>query len=82
MDDELGHVSAWISKYLKDRNDLLETFRGMEQLYEKIHLEKTNAQFDVVFVFVKNEDLPKVNRKLLPENCFIVKILSQDFKGL
>jgi hypothetical protein len=82
LDDGLGHVSVWINKYLRGKNDKLETFRGMEQLYDKIQVEKANPQFDVVFVFVKNEDLLKVNRKSLPDNSFVVEIVAQDFKGL
>ena len=29
LDDELGHVGTWITKYLKGRNDRVEQFRGM-----------------------------------------------------
>ena len=36
LDDELGHVWAWIAKYLKGKNDKVEQFRGMDKLYEKI----------------------------------------------
>jgi hypothetical protein len=82
LDDGLGHVSAWINKYLRGKNDKLEMFRGMEQLYERIQVEKANPQFDVVFLFVRNEDLLKVNRKSLSDNCFVVEIVGQDFKGL
>jgi hypothetical protein len=32
----MGHVSAWIAKYLKGKNDKVEQFRGMDKLYEKI----------------------------------------------
>jgi hypothetical protein len=82
LDDELGHVSAWITKYLKGKNDRVEVFRGMDQLYERIQLERANQEFDLVFVFVKNEDLPKVNKKLLPESVYVVEIVGQEFKGL
>ncbi len=36
----------------------------------------------MVFVFVRNEDLLKVNKKVLSENCFVVEIVGQEFKGL
>jgi hypothetical protein len=82
LDDELPHVEAWVSKYLKNNNDRVEVFRGMDQLYERIQRERVSQEFDVVFVFVKNEDLLKVNKKLLPGSVFIVEIVGQEFKGL
>lgn len=63
VDDELSYLTSWLQKFVKTRNDKVESFRGIEQLYEKVH--NVEGEFDCVLVFVKREEINKVNIRQL-----------------
>lgn len=75
-------MEMWLGRYLRTKNDVIERFRGIEGMYEKLQSGGRPEDFDVTFVFVKKEDVKKVNKKLIPENCFVVEIMSEDYRGL
>lgn len=74
VDEELGYLASWLQKFVKTRNDKVESFRGIEQLYEKAR--KVEGEFDCVMVFVRREDINKVNARQLGEECFVVEIMA------
>lgn len=43
-------------------------------MYEKINLNLN--QFDVIFLFVKKDDINKINKRLIPEDCYMIQLMS------
>ncbi len=39
-------------------------------------------QYDATLIFVKKEDLTKVNKKVLYEDAYVVEMLGEEYKGL
>lgn len=64
-------------KYVKAKNDKIQQFRGIDQLYSKIKKIQNAEQYDLTFIFIKKEDLLKINKRLIPEDCFIVEIMPE-----
>ena len=55
-------------------------------MYEKLKKGRGNQEedeeYDVTFLFVKKDDIKKVNKRLIPQGCFVVEIMSEDYKGM
>ena len=55
-------------------------------MYEKLKEGRGNQEedeeYDVTFLFVKKDDIKKVNKRLIPQGCFVVEIMSEDYKGM
>ncbi len=49
-------------------------------MYEKVNLNLN--QFDVIFLFVKKEDINKINKRIIPEDCYIIQLMPEEYKGL
>ena len=36
VDEELNYLKTWLGKYLQTKNDTVEVFRGVDDMYEKL----------------------------------------------
>ncbi len=70
VDEELNYLKTWLGKYLQTKNDTVEVFRGVDDMYEKLKEGRGNQEedeeYDVTFLFVKKDDIKKVNKRLIP----------------
>jgi hypothetical protein len=58
-------------------------YSGMDQLYEKLKTEQKSRGYDVTLIFGKKEDLDKISKKRLFENCYLVEIIIEyEYEGL
>lgn len=38
VDEDLPQIHMWVTKHLKTSNDTMETYRGLEDMYEKLRV--------------------------------------------
>ena len=59
-----------VGKISLNQNDTVEVFRGVDDMYEKLKEGRGNQEeeqeYDVTFLFVKKDDIKKVNKRLIP----------------
>lgn len=72
--EDLTYLTTIITTHLATSNDKVESFAGVEQLFECIRPEKVEDRFDAGFIFVRREEIKLINVNLFPEDYYIVTV--------
>ena len=66
VQEELNYLTNSIQAHVATNNDCIETFTGVEQLYEGIRRDRIDGKFDAGFIFARRQEVKLVNPNLLP----------------
>lgn len=74
IQEDLAYLREIISGHVAARNDRVEVYSGIEQLFECIRPEKVEDKYDVGFIFVSRQEARLINTSLLPDDYYVVLI--------